>query len=310
MKSLAEKAEVLIEALPYIQKFRHKTVVIKYGGSTMIKQELKNAFAQDIILLKLVGINPVIVHGGGPQIGDMLKRLGKESRFFQGLRITDAETMDIVEMVLVGQINKEIVGLINHFGGRAVGLSGKDGQLIKADKLNLNHLNSSGAVGEHVRLEEGNNAQALEIPLDIDLGMVGRIVHINPEILSTLEEKGFIPIIAPIGEGEKGETYNINADDAAGEIAAALKAEKVVLLTDTPGVLTPDGALLSTLKADELQRLIERGVISGGMIPKVKACLRALETQVAKAHIIDGRTNHALLLEIFTEEGIGTQIIL
>ena len=304
MKSLAEKAEVLIEALPYIQKFRHKTVVIKYGGSAMIKQELKNSFAQDLILLKLVGINPVIVHGGGPQIGEMLQRVGKESRFFQGLRITDPDTMEIVEMVLGGRINKEIVGLINHYGGKAVGLSGKDGQLIKATKLNLKYRNN------YTLLVNEHDANPTEAAPDIDLGMVGRIVRINPEILSTLEEKGFIPIIAPIAEGEEGETYNINADDAAGEIAAALKAEKVILLTDTPGVLTPDGSLLSTLKVSELQSLIERGVITGGMIPKVRACLRAVEAQVPKAHIIDGRSNHALLLEIFTEEGIGTQIIL
>jgi acetylglutamate kinase len=277
--------------------------VIKYGGSAMVKQELKNSFAQDLILLKLVGINPVIVHGGGPQIGEMMRRLGKESRFFQGLRITDAETMEIVEMVLGGLINKEIMGLINYFGGKAVGLSGKDGHLIKATKLNLNNHNSSALVAY------GNNANPSDTTPGIDLGMVGRIVHINPEILSTLEEKGFIPIIAPIAQGEKGETYNINADDAAGEIAAALKAEKVILLTDTPGVLTPDGTLLSTLKVNELQGLIDGGIITGGMIPKVRACLRALETQVAKAHIIDGRINHALLLEIFTEEGIGTQII-
>lgn len=310
MKGLAEKAEVLIEALPYIQKFRHKTIVIKYGGSAMIKQGLKNSFAQDLILLKLVGINPVIVHGGGPQIGEMMKRLGKESRFFQGLRITDAETMEIVEMVLGGRINKEIVGLINHFGGKAVGLSGKDGQLIKATKLNLNEHNSSTVVAGQTPFVGTNNAIPSESAIDIDLGMVGRIVHVNSEILSTLEEKGFIPIIAPIAEGQNGETYNINADDAAGEIAAALKAEKVILLTDTPGVLTPDGSLISTLKINELQSLIDRGVITGGMIPKVKACLRAIEAQVPKAHIIDGRINHALLLEIFTEEGIGTQIIL
>jgi len=292
MKGLAEKAEILIQALPYIQKFRHKTFVVKYGGSAMIKQELKTSFAQDLILLKLVGINPVIVHGGGPQIGEMMSRLGKESRFIQGLRITDAETMEIVEMVLGGRINKEIVSLINHFGGKAVGLSGKDGQLICATKLELQTSPSPSST-----------------ETELDLGMVGSVQRINPEILFTLEKNGFIPVIAPIGRGENNETYNINADEAAGEIAIALRAEKLIMLTDTPGVLTPDGALLSTLTVAETKNLIAREVITGGMLPKVRACLRAIERQVPKTHIIDGRINHALILEIFTEEGIGTQII-
>jgi acetylglutamate kinase len=309
MKKVAEKAEILIEALPYIQKFRHKTIVVKYGGSAMIKQELKNSFAQDLILLKLVGINPIIVHGGGPQIGAMMSRLGKKSRFFQGMRVTDAETMEIVEMVLGGRINKEIVGLIDHFGGKAVGLSGKDGQLIRATKLQLNSSSPPPGEREPGGTNKTDDNPPPESPEDIDLGLVGRIQQINPEILFTLEHNGFIPVIAPIGKGDNNETYNINADDAAGEIAVALKAEKLILLTDTPGVLTPEGELLSSLTIAETLNLIKREVITGGMLPKVKACLRALEGQVPKAHIIDGRVNHALILEIFTEEGIGTQII-
>ncbi|WP_456395943.1 acetylglutamate kinase [Desulfurobacterium sp.] len=291
MEKLIEKASVLLEALPYIKRFYGKTVVIKYGGNAMVKDELKKSFAKDIVLLKYIGINPVIVHGGGPQIGEFLKRLNIETRFVGGMRVTDRETMNIVEMVLVGKVNKEIVKLINSHGGNAVGLSGKDGNLIVARKMNskkyLSEIKSS------------------EIA---DLGFVGEVEKVNPEIVFKLLESKFIPVIAPVGVGKDFEAYNINADIVAGEVAAALKAEKLIMLTDVEGIKDKEDNLISTLSKDEIPALIDDGVISGGMIPKVKACQIALSSGVKKAHIIDGRILHAVLLEIFTREGIGTEI--
>ena len=282
------RAEILMEALPYIREFRGKTVVIKYGGSAMEQGDLKRTFALDVILLRFVGINPVIVHGGGPQIGALMKRLGKEPKFVGGMRVTDAETVEIVEMVLVGKINKEIVGLINFHGGKAVGLSGKDGSLIRA-RRRLHRLPSG---------EEG------------DIGLVGEVEHVNPEAIRLLEDHGFIPVIAPVGVGAAGETYNINADLVAGEVAAALGAEKLIHLTDVQGILGDNGSLITTLSPKEAERLMEESVIDGGMLPKVESSLRALRGGTAKAHIIDGRVPHAILLELFTHEGIGTEIVL
>jgi acetylglutamate kinase len=282
------RAEILMEALPYIREFRGKTVVIKYGGSAMEQGDLKRTFALDVILLRVVGINPVIVHGGGPQIGALMKRLGKEPKFVGGMRVTDAETVEIVEMVLVGKINKEIVGLINFHGGKAVGLSGKDGSLIRA-RRRLHRLPS----GE-----------------EVDIGLVGEVEHVNPEAIRLLEDHGFIPVIAPVGVGAAGETYNINADLVAGEVAAALGAEKLIHLTDVQGILGDDGSLITTLSPKEAERLMEESVIDGGMLPKVESSLRALRGGTAKAHIIDGRVPHAILLELFTHEGIGTEIVL
>lgn len=292
MEKLIKKADVLLEALPYIKNLYKKTIVIKYGGNTMIAEELKKNFAMDIVLLKYIGINPVIVHGGGPQIGRILEKMGKKSKFVDGLRVTDEETIDVVEMVLVGKVNKEIVSLINRHGGKAVGLSGKDGGLIKAKKYKV--------------VKSSPEANKTEI---IDIGMVGEVESINAGVLDTLDEGGFIPVIAPVGVGENGETYNINADFVAGEIAGSLKAEKLVLLTDEEGVKGKDGSLLSTLNKKEIDYLIKKGVIRGGMLPKVKCCLDALESGVKKTHIIDGRVKHAILLEIFTDEGVGTQIV-
>lgn len=288
MEELIAKANILMEALPYIRAFWGKTLVIKYGGAAMESPPLKEGFALDVILLRYVGMNPVIVHGGGPQIGAWMKRLGKEPRFVDGMRVTDEETMEIVEMVLVGAINKEIVALINHHGGRAVGLSGKDGQLIRARKLN--HRTRAGD--------------------EVDIGLVGEVEEINPQAIRLLEENGFIPVIAPVGVGAGGQTYNINADLVAGEIAAALRAEKLIHLTDVQGIQDRGGRLLSTLSRGEAERLIAEGVIAGGMLPKVESSLRALSGGTAKAHIIDGRLPHALLLEIFTKAGIGTEIVL
>ncbi|HMH49889.1 MAG TPA: acetylglutamate kinase [Candidatus Acidoferrum sp.] len=282
------RAEILMEALPYIREFRGKTVVIKYGGSAMEQGDLKRTFALDVILLRLVGIDPVIVHGGGPQIGALMKRLGKEPQFVGGMRVTDAETVEIVEMVLVGKINKEIVGLINYHGGKAVGLSGKDGSLIRA-RRRLHRMPS----GE-----------------EIDIGLVGEVEHVNPEAIRLLEEHGFIPVIAPVGVGAAGETYNINADLVAGEVAAALGAEKLIHLTDVQGILGDTGGLITTLSRKEAERLMEESVIDGGMLPKVESSVRALRGGTAKAHIIDGRVPHAILLELFTHEGIGTEIVL
>ena len=287
-----DRAKILIEALPYIQKFKGATIVVKYGGSAMVDGQLKQHFALDIILMKYVGLNPIVVHGGGPQIGDLLKRLSIESQFVDGMRVTDSQTMDGGEMVRLGKVNKERVNLINQNGGRAVGLSGKDGQLITARKMQY--------------LKDRGDDQPPEI---IDIGMVGEITSIDTGILEGLINRDYIPLIAPVGAGSGGETYNINADLVAGRIAAALKARKLILLTDTEGVLDQDGTLISTLNVGEIPRLIKEGVIIGGMIPKVNCCLEAVSAGVKKAHIIDGRTEHALLLEIFTKVGVGTQIL-
>jgi len=282
MQTAIEKANILMEALPYIRKFSEKTFVIKFGGNAMVKSNLSHSFALDVILLSYVGIRPVVVHGGGPQIGSMLQRLGIESQFFEGERITpDQETMDVVEMVL-GKINKELVSSINTNGGRAVGLSGKDGSLIIAHKQEKNA---------------------------VDMGFVGEITKVNPRIITTLDTNQFIPVIAPIGIGEDGQTYNINADTVAGAIAGALAAEKLILLTDVEGVKDRNGSLVSSLTTAEAQHMIQSGDISGGMIPKVTCCIKSLAQGVAKAHIIDGRIEHAVLLEIFTDIGVGTQII-
>jgi len=291
MEKFIGKAEVLMEALPYIQRFYGKTFVIKYGGSAMADEELKASFAQDMVLLKYVGINPVVVHGGGPQINEVLQKMGTPTQFVRGMRVTDQETMDIVEMVLAGKINKEIVSLINRHGGMAVGLSGKDGGLIQARKMSVT-VASNG-----------------EPPEIIDIGMVGEIVGINPMVINTLDENKFIPVIAPVGAGEHGETYNINADLVAGQLAEALGAEKLILLTDVDGVKDKKGELLSTLKVNQARKLIQEGVVAEGMIPKVECCIEALKGGVGKTHIIDGRVKHAVLLEIFTKEGVGTEVV-
>jgi len=283
-----KSAEVLLEALPYIREFRGKTIVIKYGGAAMERADLNEPFALDVILLRLVGLKPVIVHGGGPQIGALMKRLGKEPRFVGGMRVTDAETVEIVEMVLVGKINKQIVGLINHHGGQAVGLSGKDASLLRARRRGH-------------RLPSGE---------EVDIGLVGEVEEVNTEPIRLLEDNGFIPVIAPVGVGRDGATYNINADLVAGEVAAALGAEKLIHLTDVQGILGPDGTLVSTLSRKEAERLMSAGVIDGGMLPKVESSLRALEGGTSKAHILDGRVPHAILLELFTREGVGTEIVL
>jgi len=289
MQQAINKAKILMEALPYIKTFKNKTFVIKLGGNAMVDPALSLSFALDIILLNYVGIRPVIVHGGGPQIGEFMDRLGMETKFVDGLRVTDKNTIEIVEMVLVGKINKEIVGHINQNGGKAVGLSGKDGNLLMAEKIWLKDKND---------------------PLKkVDIGMVGEVKSVNPNVINTLDTAQFIPVIAPLGAGEDGETYNINADTAAGEIASALKAEKLILLTDVEGVKDKNDNLLSTLTEQETEKSVETGAISGGMIPKVNCCCKALDKGVGKAHIIDGRVEHAVLLEIFTDVGIGTQIV-
>ena len=293
MKTSMERADILVEALPYIRRFFNKTVVIKYGGHAMVDEELKNNFARDLVLMKYIGINAVVVHGGGPQIGSLLKKLGKESKFVQGMRVTDEETMDIVEMVLVGKVNQEIVGLINRHGGRAVGLSGKDANLIRAEKYYLN--------AEKVK----------ETPPEIiDIGLVGKVKAVNAELITTLMADGVIPVIAPTGVGDGGETYNINADLVAGAVASALAAEKLILLTDVPGVLNGNKELIHTMDERTTRRMIEEGTIEGGMFPKVKCCLKALRGGVKKAHIVDGRLKHTILLEMFTDQGIGTEIVL
>lgn len=284
----ANKAQVLAEALPYLQRFYNKTIVIKYGGNAMTDDSLKRGFARDVVLLKLVGINPVIVHGGGPQIGELLKRVGKQSEFIQGMRVTDRETMDIVEMVLGGLVNKEIVTMINHAGGRAVGLTGQDGHFIKARQLKM--------------ANEANKAEML------DLGFVGEVTHIDPEVVALLDTRDFIPVIAPIGVGDQGESYNINADVVASELAQTLKAEKLILLTNTAGVLNQSGEVVTGLKTHDVERMIADGTISGGMLPKVNYALAAVNNGVKSAHIIDGRVGCALLLEILTAEGVGTLI--
>jgi len=291
MKQALEKAKILIEALPYIKAFSNKTVVIKYGGHAMVDDTLKKSFALDIILLKYIGLNPVVVHGGGPQINQFLRKMNIPSNYVQGMRVTDGETMDVVEMVLVGKVNKEIVGLINHHGGKAVGLSGRDGDLVKAQKMQI--------------LKDQVENAPTEL---IDLGRVGKVTEINPEILTTLESKNFIPVIAPVGVGEGGQSYNINADLVAGAIASRLNAEKLVLLTDVQGVLDKDNLLIPTMTCDEADNFKQRNVIVGGMIPKVQCCQDAVKAGVKKAHIIDGRTEHSILLEIFTKEGVGTEV--
>jgi len=288
----SDRAKTLIEALPYIRRFNNAIFVVKYGGHAMVDEKLKNNFALDIILMKYVGLNPVVVHGGGPQIGDFLKRLSIESEFVDGIRVTDKQTMDVVEMVLVGKVNKEIVTLINQHGGQSVGLSGKDGGLITAKKMKYYK-------------EKGHN----QPPEIIDMGMVGEITSVNTRILVSLLQSQFIPVIAPVGSGKKGETYNINADLVAGHIAASLKARKLILLTDRNGVLDKDGNLISTIKTGQVQDLIQNQTITGGMIPKINCCLEAMKGGVKKSHIIDGREEHALLLEVFTNEGIGTEIV-
>ncbi len=292
MKRPLEKVTTLLEALPYIKEFYGKTIVIKYGGNAMVNEKLKSAFAQDIVLLKYVGINPVIVHGGGPQIGELLKKLNIPTKFVGGMRVTDKETMNVVEMVLVGQVNKEIVKLINSHGGNAVGLSGKDGNLIVAQKIDSKEYLSQ-----------------VKAPEIIDLGFVGKVKKINPEIVNKLLESKFIPVIAPVGIGEDFEAYNINADLVAGEMAAALKAEKLIMLTDVEGLKDKEGILIPSLSRSQISRLIDDGTISGGMIPKVKACEIALTGGVKKAHIIDGRVEHSILLELFTQKGVGTEIV-
>jgi acetylglutamate kinase len=282
------KAKILAEALPYIQRFHGKTIVIKYGGNAMIEENLKEGFARDVVLLKLVGMNPVIVHGGGPQINDMLKRVGKQGEFIQGMRVTDAETMDVVEMVLGGLVNKDIVNLINRHGGLAVGLTGKDGGFIRAKKMLMQNKERAGEW--------------------LDIGQVGEIESINPDLIALLETRDFIPVIAPIGVGKNGESYNINADLVAGKLASVLSAEKLILLTNTPGVLDKNGDLLTGLTAQRVDELFADGTISGGMMPKIGSALDAVKSGVNSCHIIDGRVEHGLLLEVLTDEGVGTLI--
>ena len=295
VKESIQKAKVLVDSLPYMQKFRHKTIVIKYGGHAMVDEHLKKQFALDVILLKQVGINPIIVHGGGPQINKLLDRLEIQPSYVQGMRVTDEETMDVVEMVLVGKVNKEIVGLINHCGGKAVGLSGRDGDLICAQKLRMSSRNE----------KEGLGSAPPEL---IDLGQVGEVTHINPGVLESLSQNDFIPVIAPVGVGDNGQAFNINADLVAGAVAGELSAEKLILLTDVPGVKDKDGQLITTLPHLELDGLINDGTVVGGMIPKVRCCEDALRRGVAKTYIVDGRIEHSILLEMFTPEGVGTEI--
>jgi acetylglutamate kinase len=291
MKELIDKANVLMEALPWIKSFYGKTIVIKYGGNAMVEEHLKEGFARDIIMMKYIGLNPVVVHGGGPQIGKVLEAMKIESRFVQGMRVTDSATMDVVEMVLGGKVNKEIVKNINLHGGKAVGLTGKDGGLIQARKLEMKTVNPETLT-----------------PEILDIGMVGEVETVDPAIIKSLEADDFIPVIAPIGVGLNGETYNINADLVAGRIAGALKAEKLILLTDIEGVKDKQGQLISTIDIQRVPDLINDGTISGGMIPKINCCVDAIEDGVTKTHIIDGRMEHACLLEMFTNRGIGTAV--
>lgn len=290
-----EKAKVLIDALPYMQEFRGKTIVIKYGGHAMVDDNLKKQFALNIILLKQIGINPIIVHGGGPQINRLLDRLDIKPSYVEGMRVTDGETMDVVEMVLVGQVNKQIVGLINHCGGKAVGLSGRDGDLVCAEKLKVCSKKSADVMKDAP-------------PELIDLGRVGRVTQVNTGVLESLYSKDFIPVIAPVGVGDDGEAFNINADLVAGAIAGALSAEKLMLLTDVPGVKDKNGELITSLPGTELEGLIDDETILGGMIPKVRCCQDALGRGVSKTYILDGRVEHSILLEMFTKEGVGTEI--
>ena len=282
------KAQILAEALPYIRRFHGKTIVVKYGGNAMTDEKLKHSFARDVVLLKLVGMDPVVVHGGGPQIDEMLKRIGKKGEFIQGMRVTDSETMDVVEMVLGGLVNKDIVNLINQHGGRAIGLTGKDGSFIRARKMLVQ-----------------NKDDAAEM---LDIGQVGEIQSIDPEIISLLESREFIPVVAPIGVGEDGESYNINADLVAGKLAEVLRAEKLILLTNTPGVLDKNGNLLTGLTPKQVDELFADGTIHGGMLPKIGSALDAAKSGVKSVHIIDGRVEHALLLEVLTDQGVGTLI--
>lgn len=298
IKNIEEKqednvADILIESLPYIQQFAGKTIVVKYGGHAMVDEQLKKDFARDITLLKLIGLNPVVVHGGGPQINLVLDKMGITSRFVRGMRMTDEETMDVVEMVLGGKVNKAIVSQINLQGGKAVGLSGKDGNLIIAKKLRMLH-----------------QVEANSPPEIIDPGHVGEVIKINPELINSLADQGFIPIIAPVGVGESGETYNINADLVAAEVAKALSAERLILLTDVDGVLDKQGELVTSIKSDEIGKLIDDKVISGGMIPKIECAADALAAGIEKVHIINGKKRHSLLLELFTHEGIGTEVLI
>lgn len=284
----AARVEILAEALPYIKRFHGKTIVVKYGGNAMTDAHLKNCFARDVVLLKLVGFNIVVVHGGGPQIETLLQKIGKKGEFIQGMRVTDAETMYVVEMVLGGQVNKEIVNLINMFGGKAIGLTGKDGHFIKAKKLLLEDNNNKGKF--------------------LDVGQVGDITDIDPSLIRNLKSGEFIPVIAPIGVGENGETYNINADVVAGKIAETLQAEKLVLLTNTPGVLDSSGQLLTGITPNKIDEMVADGTLSGGMLPKIESALNAAKNGVKAVHIIDGRVEHALLLELLTHHGVGTMI--
>lgn len=289
---ILKKAKILISALPYFRDFYGKVMVIKYGGHAMVDEELKLAFAKDIVLMKYVGIKPVIVHGGGPQISQMMERLGLKPVFIEGQRVTDEETMNVVEMVLVGTVNKQIVSLINQVGGRAVGLSGRDGDLIQVEKMTIYKY-----TGED------------RPPEIIDIGRVGKVKKVNPEVLFTLLERDFIPVIAPVGVGEDGQAYNVNADLVAGALAGALQAEKLIYLTDVEGVKDAEGKLISTLKVSEVEELISSGVARGGMIPKLKSARKAISQGVKKVHIIDGRVPHSLIIELFTDEGLGTQIL-
>lgn len=291
MKELIAKANVLLEALPYIKAFGGRTVVIKYGGNAMVNESLRSNFARDVILLRYIGIKPVVVHGGGPQIGQTLSKMGMETEFVRGHRITDEETMDVVEMVLGGKVNKDIVALIQRHGGRAVGLTGKDGGLFTVEKLLI----------EEVR-EEGP-------PEIIDPGRVGKITRVDPEVIRSLDDSNFIPVIAPVGVDDEGNTYNVNADSVAGALSGALKAEKLILMTDVPGIKDEEGELISTLNQDILRKMISSGTIHSGMLPKVEAAVEALEAGVSKVHIIDGTIEHAVLLEVFTQTGIGTEIV-
>jgi acetylglutamate kinase len=292
MKEIIKKAEILIDALPFIRNFFGKTFVIKYGGAAQTKSELKESFAKDVVMLNFIGIRTVVVHGGGPRISATMEKMGKKPQFIQGQRVTDKETMDIVEMVLGGLVSKEIVSLINRHGGKAVSLSGKDGSLITARKKTIKKLTPETGVSEIV-----------------DIGLVGEVTSIEPDIINSLQRDGFIPVISPIGTGPGGEALNINADFVAAAVASALKAEKLMLLTDVAGILDRKGDIISTLKKAQISRLVKDGTISGGMLPKVQACLDALSGGVGKTHIVDGRIPHCLLLEIFTKEGIGTEIL-
>ena len=292
METRIERARALLEALPYLQRFAGKTFVIKYGGAAMVEESLKREFARDIVLLKYTGLHPVVVHGGGPQIGEHLKRLGLKPKFVSGLRITDSETLSVVEMVLRGKINPEIVGLISAAGGKAVGLCGKDGNLIRARKLK--------AGGKPLVSQSGG---------ETDLGWVGEVEEINPGVIRTLHEGGNIPVVAPIGAGKDGESYNLNADHLAGNLAAVLKAEKLIMLTDVEGIKNRQGKLMSSLSTRRLKQAISQGWVSEGMIPKTQACLTALGGGAGKTHIIDGRVPHAILLELFTDIGIGTEVV-